>query len=112
MLPKSRKIRGRKIFGVIYKSGQKTFSRFVALFFVPNGGPSKFACVVSLKVSKKAVLRNKLRRRAYSLIRKNLFNIKDGYATILVFKSGAAELSYPQLSKNILDLFKKSGLIT
>ena len=76
MLPKSRKISGRKNFGAIYRSGQKTFGNFIHLFFVPIKGPSRFACVISLKVSKKAVLRNKLRRRAYSIIRENLFNIK------------------------------------
>ncbi len=111
MLPKSRKIRGRKIFGAIYQSGQKTFSHFITLFFAPGSGPSRFACVVSLRVSKKAVLRNKLRRRAYSLVGKHLSDTKDGYNIILVFKSGAAELSYAQLSRNILDLFKKSGLM-
>ena len=110
MLPQSRKIKGRKIFGTIYQSGQKTFSRFISLFFAPINGPSKFACVVSLKVSKKAVLRNKLRRRAYSVIKENSFNIKDGHAASLVFKNGATELSYPQLSKYILDLFKRAGL--
>ncbi|MBI5045595.1 MAG: ribonuclease P protein component [Candidatus Niyogibacteria bacterium] len=110
MLPKSRKISGRKNFEVIYRSGQRTFSHFIHLFFVPSKGPGRFACVISLKVSKRAILRNKLRRRAYSIIRENLFNIKDGYAVILVFKSGAAELSRAQLLKNILDLFKMSGL--
>ena len=111
MLPKSRKLKGRDVFFLIYRTGQRIFTDYLTAFLKTSRNHGKFACVISKKVSKKAVARNKLRRRSYSIIRHYLSRLKEGCAVILVFKKGAAELSYAELEKNILEIFEKAKLL-
>ena len=111
MLPKIRRIKDRHIFTDIYKSGRRTFTPHITLYFKKTDGFSRFACVISQKVSKKAVLRNKLRRRTYAIIKNHLSGIKEGYAIILVFKKGATDLTYSQLEGFVLEIFKKAKLL-
>ncbi len=71
--------------------------------------PSKeirIAVSVSKKISKKAVVRNKIRRRAYSIVKefvpilpKNLF--------LLIAKSGSDKVRGEDLRKELSLLFKK-----
>ena len=107
MLEKTRRIKGGDVFNDIYKNGDRFFSKHFTLFLKKNKGKSGFACVVSKKVSKKAVLRNKLRRRCYSAIRKNLPYIKEGYFFIILLKGSAAGLSISELEKNLMAAFKQ-----
>ncbi|MBI2628300.1 MAG: ribonuclease P protein component [Candidatus Niyogibacteria bacterium] len=77
-----------------------------------NQPRSQQVCLRDFKKGRqKAVARNKLRRRSYSIIRRYLPDLKEGGAIILVFKKGATELSYLELEKNILEIFKKAKLL-
>lgn len=111
MLPKSRKLKGRDVFFLIYRTGKRFFTDYLTVYLKISRDHSKFACVISKKAGKKAVARNKLRRRSYSIIRRYLPDLKEGGAIILVFKKGATELSYLELEKNILEIFKKAKLL-
>ncbi|MEK7596029.1 MAG: ribonuclease P protein component [Patescibacteria group bacterium] len=111
MLPKSRKLKGRDVFFLVYRTGKRFFADYLTVYAETNQNNSKFACVISKKAGKKAVARNKLRRRSYSIIRRHLSDLKEGQSVILVFKKGAAELSYFELEKRILEIFKKSKLL-
>lgn len=111
MLPKSRKLKGRGVFFLVYRTGKRIFAEYLTVYAKTSQNNSKFACVISKKVGKKAVARNKLRRRSYSIISRRLPDLKEGCAAILVFKKGAAELSYFELEKSILEIFKKAKLL-
>lgn len=110
MLPKSRRIQDRGVFGSIYKSGKRVHGKYFVIFIKKTGQKSVFASVISQKVSKKAVIRNKIRRRSYSIIKNHLNNIKERYIVILSFKKEVIGLSYKELEENILEMFKKVGL--
>lgn len=110
MLPKLRRIQDRDTFGDVYKSGKRIFSKYFTVFIKTTNQKSVFASVISQKVSKKAVERNKIRRRTYYIIKKYLHNIKEGYIIILSFKKEAIGLSYKELEENILGVFKRAGL--
>ena len=56
---------------------------------------------VSRRVSKKATVRNLLKRRAREIFRKNLDNIKEGHALFFIFLKPAAALSFQELEKEI-----------
>ncbi len=72
----------------------------------------KFAVVVSKKVSKSAVTRNRIRRRTYEWLRLNMDSI-DSNSLVLIFpqKSTLAKCSYQELSSDLQELFRKAGLI-
>lgn len=50
----------------------------------PKRKHSRFAVVVSKKVMKSAVGRNRIRRRLYEILRRNLENISQGHDIVLL----------------------------
>ncbi len=72
---------------------------------------SRFGFVISAKVSKKAVDRNKIRRRASEIIRLNIDNIRSGFDIIFVIKKEACGVEYSELENNILNSLKERNLL-
>lgn len=72
---------------------------------------SLFSVTVSLKVEKRAVRRNRARRRLYEIVRLNLPKIKPGWAVSFLVKKQILDKSYQQIEKEVLKAFKESNLI-
>ena len=72
---------------------------------------SRFAFIVSLKVSKKAILRNKIKRRLRELVKSRLPNIKKGYDIVLTVAPGLEIKNFWETEESINKLFKKAKLI-
>ncbi len=110
MLPKKRRIQ-RSDFGQILKTGKSVSSSFVSLKYGRVALPqSSFSVVVSKAVSKKAVERNKLRRRIYSIITKLKNRVTPGYQAAFFVKKEAAALSFKKLEQEISALLSKTPL--
>ena len=71
--------------------------------------PSRFGFIISTKISKKAVIRNRIKRIMAEVIRKNLVNIKNGYDVLFLIKHQAVKIAkielenetYASIIKNI-----------
>lgn len=72
---------------------------------------SLFAFVASQKVSKKSVIRNKLKKRARHIIKKLLPKIKSGLGAIIFFKSGSEKLTFHELGKVLQESLKKTKIL-
>lgn len=72
---------------------------------------SRFSFVVSKKVSKKAVVRNKIRRIGYNVVQKNTRNIKEGFLIAVFIKKSAIGLSKRKIEEEVISLFKKANLL-
>ena len=66
--------------------------------------------VVSTKISKSAVKRNRLKRQMREIFRLNLDKIKPGMDISVITKPGAAEMEYGEIEKDILFALKKTNL--
>lgn len=66
-----------------------------------------FAFIIPKKVSKRAVVRNKLKRQTKAIIKNNLNKIKTGFNYVIMFKPGVNELSFQELEKEVVELFSK-----
>lgn len=66
----------------------------------------KVGVSVSKKISKKAVVRNKIRRRAYSALREIFKEIKPGMY-LLIARSGVEKTKGDSLREELVSLFKK-----
>lgn len=87
------------------KKGGFLNSPFFTLRFLKN--PLKlthFSVVVSKKVAKTAVSRNKIRRRAYSVLGKN---VKNPYFIILFGKKGVEKATFAEVEADIKKLLEK-----
>jgi ribonuclease P protein component len=105
MLPKKHRI-NRKLFEEVAKKGKSFSSKYLSLKIAPvSENQSRFAFVVSSKVAKKAVDRNKIKRRARNIVQKNLGKIKRQINAIIFFKQGAEKLAFAELEKEINDIF-------
>ena len=105
MLAKKHRI-DRKLFEEVAKKGKSFSSPYLSLKTAPTAeNQSRFAFVVSSKVAKKAVDRNKIKRRARNIVQKLLVKIKKQINAIIFFKKGAEKLTFSELEKEINDIF-------
>jgi ribonuclease P protein component len=78
-----------------------------------TAGEYRLAVVVSKKVSKSAVVRNRIRRRIFEYVRKNIANDPQTAGKeiiITVFEESTATEPAEDLSAQLEKLFKKAGL--
>ena len=70
----------------------------------------RFAVVVSKKVSKRAVIRNRLRRLLHHAFMEDVPRLRGGHWLLLSLKPGAAQRSKEQLLQEWYHLLGRSGL--
>jgi ribonuclease P protein component len=89
-----------------FAQGRSFFNSFFALKFVKKTGVSRFTVVVSTKVSKKAVARNRLKRILREILRKNIPALPSGdYAVVVRPKS--AGTNEKELLQSFIELLNK-----
>lgn len=109
MLPKNRRI-PRKMFPFLFKGGQ-TYKNgvFLLRLAVKQGQKSRFSFSVSKKISKSAVVRNRLRRTGYRLLQNRLDGIKPNVYALFSFLK--LPTNKGEISEHLEDILKKSKLI-
>lgn len=93
MLAQAYRFHGRGSLRAVYTRGESVRSSFGVLKYVPNPRRKKWraAVVVSKKVDKSAVVRNRIRRRLYEIIRTSI--AADAQPIDLVFVVYAAQVA-------------------
>jgi ribonuclease P protein component len=87
VLKKINRICSRKEFSEIKKKGKLLgSSSFGVLILKKEDKEKKFGFIISKKISKRAVDRNKIKRRMAEVIRKNLEKFEDGTRMIFLTK--------------------------
>lgn len=114
MLARAHRLHGDAVFKALAQRGRPFFGRSLSFKVMPQGSdrskPIRFGFVVSTKVSKKAVERNRLRRRLREITRKILPKLKSGLDVLVITRPQAAQLSFAELEQEIHDLCVKSHL--
>jgi ribonuclease P protein component len=112
MLPKINRIKKRGDFDKIFKKGKSLKEGFLILKTAKNNfDKSRFAFIISQKVSKKAVVRNKIRRRLAQVIKLNFKNIKGGADIVLIVLPGAEKEDFLSIKKSLDNLLTKAKTI-
>jgi len=107
MLPKTNRLKKKKDIERVFKSGQGFKEDFLILKVVrSNFKNSRFALVVSQKISKKATLRNKIRRKLSELVRSKIKRVKKGRDLILIAVPGLEEKDFWEIDETINKLFQ------
>lgn len=111
MLPKKHRI-AKKSFEDIFKRGKNYFSDYISLKVCPiPENRSIFTFVVSSKVAKKAVERNKLKRRSRYIVKKILDKAKKGRGVIVFFKKDSNKLNFYDLEREIIAILEKAKIL-
>jgi ribonuclease P protein component len=113
MLSANYRFHGHGSLRYLYKNGQATRSRFFVMKVVENKHRTnpRIAVVVSKKVLKSAVGRNRIRRRVYEVLRHQLGNINPLYdIVVIVTTAEVLTLQSPELQKSIIEGLIRSGV--
>lgn len=70
--------------------------------------PSRFGFIISTKISKLAVVRNKIKRIMSEVIRKNLKKIKNGYDVLFLIKTSIVKIEKETLEKETYEIITKN----
>jgi ribonuclease P protein component len=109
MLPKINRLKRKKEIERVFKKGEGFKEDFLILKTAKNNFKnSRFAFVVSQKVSKKATLRNKVRRKLRELVKAKVKKIKKGKDLILVAVPGLEKKDFWEIEETVNKLFKKA----
>ncbi|MGD0576461.1 MAG: ribonuclease P protein component [Candidatus Staskawiczbacteria bacterium] len=113
MLPKINRIKKKKDFEIIFKKGASFKNGLFVLRFVKNNSDkSRFGFIVSQKVSKKATVRNKIRRRLTEIIKAERKTIKAGTDLVLIAMPGAEKKDFSEIKESLSGLLLKAKIIT
>ena len=113
MLAAQNRLRKTKDIELIFQKGKKAFSQFFLVRYLPNQKPySRFAVVVSNKVSKRAVQRNLLKRRVREILRASLSQLPVGLDLVVlvspkIINSSKEILSFEKIKVNLLQTLNK-----
>ncbi len=107
MLSKEYRLRNDKDIKALFAKGKGVFGLLINIKFRPSKlHVSRFAVVVGTKVSKKAVVRNRLRRQLISIIFKHLKNIRPGFDVVLMPKKEAIGKKSKEFEEEIIKTLK------
>lgn len=113
MLPEKNRLRGSLAFDEVKGKGKMYQSDNFGLLVRnrEDKDPSRFGIVVSTKISKKAVDRNRVKRQVRKAIRNYLGKIKDGHDAIVLARKGLLSVEPEYLDKEIKKALEESKLI-
>ncbi len=94
----------------LFKDGKSSFSGFFTFKFIKNINslPPKVAFIVPKSIAKKAVLRNLLRRKGYSAVKKYISLLPSGFVGVFVFKN--SKIDNIIIDSEIKNIFNKIKL--
>lgn len=112
MLPQANRLRLETDIKTLFARGKSVFGSWVGMKVSKNNLPvSRFAVVAGVKVSKKAVVRNRLKRQVRAIVQEALPQVAPGYDVLLFMKLAGVEKSFEELKIQVLASFKKAKLL-
>ena len=107
MLPKTNRLTKKKDFDLAFKNGKSLRGDFLMLkVFKNNFKHSRIGFVVSKKVSKKASVRNKIKRRLRAAVLSQLENIKKPADIIILSLPIINKKDFSQIKEEVIKLFE------
>jgi|GEM_PF-153143 ribonuclease P protein component len=111
MLKPDNRLRAKADFARLFAKGRPVHARGLTLKFAPNRHPeSRVGFVVSTKVSKRAVVRNRVRRRLREIVRARMPGVRGGYDMAFIVKPELKDVDFATLVAAVDYLFGKAGL--
>ncbi|NJN48764.1 MAG: ribonuclease P protein component [Alkalinema sp. RL_2_19] len=117
-LPQQNRLKRREDFDWVYRSGirRRATHLHVVAVHVSRAGDgnqyeSRFGISISKKVSKLAVVRNRLKRQIKAALRLLLPQIKPGWSVVIIVRSSILGCDYWQILRELEQLLLKSEVI-
>lgn len=112
MFPLENRLKNDKDIKTLFARGKSVFDISIGLKFCKNKlNNSRFTVVVGTKVSKKAVIRNKIKRRIRAIIEEKLPFITGGFDVMILVKKEVIKQKYPELKDQVEHILKRAKLV-
>lgn len=113
MLPAPHRLRHKKDFEIVFTKGLKAYGKGLGLRFgkrYKTDAPTRFGFVVGTKVSKDAVVRNRLKRQMRAAVSAHMKDVVPGFDVVLIAFPDSKELDFSAVREQITALLKKAKL--
>ena len=111
MLSKEQRLTKKKDFDLVLTTGQASYNQTIGVKVQDNQlNHSRFGILVSNKVSKKAVDRNKIKRQIREVIQSQFNRIKPGKDCVVITLPPVLGKRYSEIEKALSKHFKKLHL--
>lgn len=112
MLPRQLRITRRADWDRLHRRGEAVHSRALVMKFQETHRPqTRFGFIVGVKVSKRATVRNQVKRRLRAFTGAERTMVKSGYDVIFIARTPSATLSAAALQQNVHMLFHRAHLL-
>lgn len=112
MLSRVNRIKKKKDFEFIFKNS-KSFknSLFILKIAKNNLDISRFGFVISKKISNKAIIRNKIRRRVSDIAKEIISDVEKGKDLVLIALSGIEKKEFFEIKEAMVNILVRSKII-
>lgn len=108
MLPNNLRLKKKAEFENIYKFGKFLYSKYLSVYYISNNfNYNRSAFSISKKISKKAILRNKIKRRLSSIFYNKQPKINPSFDFLFIARKGILDLDYKNLENSFERLINK-----
>ena len=113
MLAKKLKLTDAKDFARVQETGKVFQSNSFGMAYLKRGDKelSRFGFIVSTKISKEAVDRNRSKRAMSEAVRMETVNLKEGFDIVFLAKTSITRSSTTEIMKEVKASLKGIGLI-
>ena len=113
MLSKKYRLGTEREISCIMRTGKTGVGPFFILKWIPNNKEnSRFVFIVSTKVDKRAVIRNKIQRQFREVVARNLSKLKGNFDIAMIAKSKSINVSFEDINNSFYQILAKNKLIT
>jgi ribonuclease P protein component len=103
MLKKINRLTKDKDFELVFKKGKSAYDQLVGIKHISNTQEiNRYGIIVSSKVSKKAVIRNKIKRLIREIIKNQEIYLKKGYDIVIITFPGIINNKKTEISESII----------
>lgn len=126
-LPRQNRLGSSRDFNRVHRRGTRAATRHLAVRALnlhrskiadtqsvdgkPSALSSSFGISISRKVSKRAVVRNRIKRQLKAIIRQNLADILPGWQVVIVVRPAAIECGFDDFLRELEGLLKKLKIL-
>jgi ribonuclease P protein component len=113
MLAAPNRLRDRRAIAAVMRRGRYVATESLSVKAAPNRlAYSRAVVVVSKKVSKKAVVRNRIRRRLAAILAERWATVAPGYDIVVTARDDVAAQATAELQRHVAALLKQASLLT
>ena len=103
----------REDFRNVSERGKTARSSFLFMQWIRNAARvNRFGFIVSLKVSRRAVVRNRVRRLLAECVRHHVTFESTTYDVVVVARSGAATVPGAQVCRDLVQLMNQANIVS